>query len=62
MTEITDDEIREVLTGIDESVNFDVSDWEAEFLESLLFEYDGPMSEKQRDCALRMIEKYEERL
>lgn len=40
----------------------DVSSWEADFIESVLFgEYSGPLSEKQKSVIYRMQEKYGER-
>lgn len=54
---MTNQELRERLTEIDKS-DVEVSDWEADFLENVLYEYKGPLSPKQRAVAERMIEKY----
>lgn len=58
---MSDEDIRESLQEIDEA-DFEVSEWEAEFLESILFNWARALTEKQRECALRMIEKYEDKL
>lgn len=54
---MTDKEIRDVLTHLDNS-DREVSSWEANFLESVLHKWDGPLSEGQRTSAERMIERY----
>jgi hypothetical protein len=47
------------LKDLDESEH-DVSSWEADFIENVLYgDYDGPLSEKQRDVIYRMQEKYD---
>ena len=54
----SDDEIREMLTELDESEDVDVSQWEAEFLESVLFRYTGPLTQQQRSKAIEILEEY----
>lgn len=58
MTRDEDAEIREKLREIDDDEGIDVSAWEADFLESLLHKQTGPLSEKQRTAAQKMIDKY----
>jgi hypothetical protein len=47
----------EVLTLIDQMEGRDVTDWEANFLESLLRQ-DRPLSPKQHAVLVRMAEQY----
>lgn len=53
-----DQEIREKLRQIDSLTDIDVTTFEADFLESVLFKYDGPLSRRQRDVGTQMIQKY----
>lgn len=53
-----DNELREELRDIDESEDVDVSEWEAEFIESVVYNYQGPLSDKQREKAEEIIERY----
>lgn len=50
---MTDDELRDALREIDEG-DADVSEWEAEFIESVVYRYDGPLSERQKAVAERI--------
>jgi len=52
-----DREIRERLVDLDDS-DSNVSSFEAGFIESVVFKYKGPLSEKQRALALQILEKY----
>ncbi len=52
-----DDQIRDGLEEIDVG-DFDVTGWEADFLQSILHEWEGPLTERQRESAEKMIEKY----
>lgn len=54
-----DDELREALKKIDEDETIEVTNWEAEFIESVVFRYDGFLSAKQMKVAERIVEKYE---
>jgi hypothetical protein len=54
---MTDAELREKLREIDES-DHDVTKWEAEFLQSVVYAYGGSLSEKQRSAAIKIIGKY----
>lgn len=56
---VSDAELRERLQAIDEDEDVDVSQWEGEFLDSVVYKYHGPLSERQRECALQILEKYE---
>lgn len=58
MTRDEDVEIRDKLRQIDNDSSIDVSAWEADFLESILHKQTGPLSEKQRIAANKMIDKY----
>jgi len=53
-----DEELREELKSIDVSEFVTVSSWEADFIESVVYEYEGPLSDEQRDKAEEIIEKY----
>lgn len=55
----TDDTIRDVLKEIDEDEDIDVNEWEAGFIESIVFRYTGPLSDAQREKALQLIDKYD---
>ena len=55
----TDDELRAELKVVDDS-DATVSNWEAQFIESVLFKKSLPMSAKQRDSAIKIIRKYTE--
>lgn len=50
--------IREKLREIDKSEDIDVTAFESEFLDSVLYKYTGPLSKKQRAVADQMIERY----
>lgn len=53
-----DDDIRESLLKIDHDDDANVSQFEADFIETICFKYSGALSEKQRECAERIIDKY----
>lgn len=56
---MTDDEIIAGLKSIDEDDDVEVTDWEADFLDSVKkMPKPRRLSEKQRAVAIRMIEKY----
>ncbi len=55
--QMTNKEILDGLKEIDEG-GFEVSLWEAKFLESILFNWDGNLTEKQKKVAERMISKH----
>lgn len=57
---MNDEQIRNTLRDIDENEDIDVSSWEAEFIEGIVYDYEGPLSEAQRIKAKQIIEKYEE--
>ena len=52
----TDEEIRSELKSIDAG-DHDVSTWTANFIESIVYEYKGPLSDKQRAKAMEIIQK-----
>jgi len=52
---MTDAEICTELTALDSS---DVSDWEADFIESVVFRRDDRLSERQRATAEGILERY----
>jgi hypothetical protein len=60
MSVITDSKRREFLDALDASDDIDVSDWEAKFLDSTLF--DTSFTDAQRDAIDRMILRYRKRL
>lgn len=56
----TDNELREELKALDDS-DAEVTDWEAKFIQNIVYSYGGPLSTKergQRDMAIAIIEKY----
>ena len=54
-----DEELRDKLKEIDELEEVDVSTWEAEFIESVVYKNkDWPLTSKQREVARQMIERY----
>jgi hypothetical protein len=58
MFQMTDDEIRAELKAIDESEDVDVTKFEASFIETAVYKWKGPYSERQRQCGLQIIGKY----
>lgn len=56
---MNDEELREELRDIDENEDIDVTPWEAEFIENVVYVFPGDLSEKQRDIAERIIQDYE---
>lgn len=54
---MTDREIRDRLIEVD-NLDDDVTPWEAEFIESICYDYPGPLSRRQRETAERIIDKY----
>jgi hypothetical protein len=55
---MNDDDLRALLEELDES-DEDVTSWEAEFIENVCYNYRGPLSERQREVAEGMLEKYD---
>ncbi len=55
---MTDEELRDELTALDISEHVTVESWEADFIESVVFRYHGPLSEAQRKKAEQIVEKY----
>lgn len=55
---LSDDRIRELLEELDHDDDTDVTSWEAHFLESVVYEWDGALTDAQRRCAMRMLDKY----
>lgn len=53
-----DDDIKMLLMELDEDEDTDVTDWEANFLENVVYNHIGPLTAKQREAALNMLEKY----
>lgn len=57
LSEQTDEQIKDLLIEIDNEESIDVTKWEAEFINDVAFS-DYRLSVKQRDAALRIIDKY----
>lgn len=55
---MTDEELREELRLLDTNEDVTVDSWEADFIESVVYKYKGPLSESQRKKAEQIIEKY----
>jgi len=53
----TDDELRADLREIDTG-DRDVNSWEAGFIERVVYQYRGPLTNKQRAIAIKIIEEY----
>ena len=53
-----DNVLRERLIEVDNDEDLNISQWEAEFIESVCFQYDGKLSDKQRTMAKRIAERY----
>lgn len=58
---ITDDDRKQFLMDLDES-DQDVTDWEVEFINSMLARMPVSFSDKQKDCIDRMIIKYDDKI
>jgi len=57
--EMSDEELLLELRRLDDGDGLGVTPWEADFLESVLFERShGPLSDKQRDKAIEILEEY----
>lgn len=54
---VTDLEIRDRLVELDNS-DKTVDSWTASFIDSVVFKYKGPLSEKQRAKSLEILEKF----
>ena len=55
----SDENLRNRLKELDESEDTDVSTFAAGFIESLVYKYDGPLSEKQREKAKEILDEYD---
>ena len=56
---MNDEELREELRFLDTNEDVTVDSWEAGFIETVAYKSKGPLSEKQRQKAEQIIEKYE---
>lgn len=54
----TDAELIEQLTEIDNDDDIDVTKWEADFIDTVVYKQKTPLTEKQRQIAERIIEEY----
>ena len=57
--ELTDEEIRSALYSIDRDLEKELNPLEFGFLETVVYELEGPLTERQREFALKILEKYE---
>lgn len=57
--ELTDDELKEQLTEIDNDDDIDVTPWEADFIDNVLFKQTFPLTARQREIIEQIIERYE---
>ena len=55
---MTDEELREELRFIDIDEDVTVDSYEATFIENVVYQYKGPLSEPQRKKAEQIIDKY----
>lgn len=58
MTEHTDDELKDLLRELDES-DENLNEFEIEFIESVGFNWHGPLTENQRSKAEEILEEYD---
>lgn len=58
MKTVTNREIKNRLTDLDQAEDINVTSWEAGFLETML-KWSGNFTVRQRDYALEILEKYE---
>lgn len=54
---VSDMEIRDRLVALDNS-DKTVDSWTASFIDSVVFRYKGPLSEKQRAKSLEILERF----
>jgi hypothetical protein len=52
------EKIRRRLRRLDESDSHDVTSWEANFIDSVVYQYDGPLSQKQIETAEVILDRY----
>lgn len=55
----SDDNLRDRLKELDESDDHEVTSWEAGFIETVVYNWSGDLSEKQRETALKILDKYD---
>lgn len=53
-----DESIKAELTEIDNDPTIDVESWEADFIETVLFKWEGQLTARQTSTAANIIEKY----
>lgn len=58
----TDDDLREILLAIDESDDICATSWEAYFIESAVYKWQGAWTLRQKRAVIQIIEKYQDRL
>jgi len=56
--DLTNEQLVEYLKEIDEDEELEVSSWEACFLQTVLCDWEGDMTPRQRESAIQMCEKY----
>lgn len=56
---LSDQDLRDRLKTIDESTDVDVTGWEGEFLDNVVYKQQGRLTTKQRETALKILEQYE---
>ena len=56
---MNDNQLRQTLRQIDKDPDVTMSSYEASFIESVVFNYQGPMSQKQKSFCEKLIERYE---
>jgi hypothetical protein len=55
--DVSDEMLREQLQAVDDGEE-EVTAWEAAFINNLVYEYGGPLSDKQRETAQNIIDRY----
>lgn len=53
----TDEQLRDYLHEVDD-LDDDASSFEASFIDSVAYKYQGPLSDKQRSVAISIIKRY----
>jgi len=55
----SDDNIKDRLKELDESDEHTVTSWEANFIETVVYNWNGELTEGQRQSGLQILEKYD---
>ena len=59
---LNDEEIRYILVEIDKSEEITITTWEAEFIDSAVYQQNGPWTVEQRALAAHIAEKHRQQI